>query len=176
MSRGSQRVVPALLAAAAGLLPAGCGSTTPALTETPNAHPPTLTVTVDPCTLFTDAEVRVVLGEARGPRPEGSPSRTTCLLPGASQRQSLRVAVFGDAGSAPSVFSRQLRSSAEPQKVLGVGRAAFAVFRPDEVGIVTMTRRTVLTVSVVSAQGPIADPDGVLARMTPVVRQASGRI
>lgn len=169
--------IPVIVTLLAAATIAGCGGPTPAVAETANAQlSAPLALAVDPCTLFTEAEVRTLLGEARSQQVSGGQSRNSCSLEGPSRRRSLHVAVFGDAQSAPSVFSEQLRSAAEPQKVLGVGRAAFAVFRADEVGIVVMTGKAVVTISLVVAQGTIADPERTLARMTPVVQQASARV
>jgi hypothetical protein len=131
---------------------------------------------VDPCTLLTDPELRTLLGVAAAHRTAGGQTRSICTVASASGTITVRVAVFGNADTAPAVFRDRLRFGEEPQRVVGVGRAAFSVFRPDEAGIVALTQTAVLSVSVLATTGDLPDPAGNLARLTPVVRQAAARI
>jgi hypothetical protein len=131
---------------------------------------------IDPCTILTDLELRSLLGGPATGRAAVGETRSACTVTAGSGRVTVRVAVFGNADTAPAVFNDRLRFGEEPQRVLGVGRAAFSVFRPDEAGIVTLTQKAVLSVSILATAGELRDPKGTLARLTPVVRQAAARI
>jgi hypothetical protein len=137
---------------------------------------PAVVRAVDPCTLLTDPEVRTLVGEIPAHRVSGGGTHSTCTVTTTSGKQVVRVAVFGNADTAPAVFTDRLRFGEEPQRVVGVGRAAFSVFRPDEAGIVTLTQKAVLAVSILATDGTLRDPQGTLERLMPVVRQAAARM
>jgi hypothetical protein len=89
---------------------------------------------------------------------------------------SVRVTLLGDVDTAPAVYAAQLRSGPDPQRVPEVGPAAFAVARPDEVGIVTLTPRAVLGVSLLAERSPVRDREAILDQLMPVVRHATDRL
>lgn len=170
----------AVLLTAVGIL-TGCGSkagpaVAPGATVTRPADPGGSARAIDPCTVFTDAEVRTMIGSGAPRREPGGTSRSVCTVTGTGSDLSIRVSLFGDPDTAPDVFNDQKRFGQEPQLVLGVGRAAFTVVRRDEVGLVVLTDRTVLSTSVISARGTLTDPGGTLRRITPVVKSAAGRL
>jgi hypothetical protein len=162
---------------------AGCGSSSGATATGIVPSPRTSTVevaaavrAVDPCTILTDAELRTLLGAPAAGRTTAGATRSICTVASGAGRTQVRIAVFGTADTAPAVFNDQLSFGEEPQRVLGVGRAAFSVFRPDEAGIITLTHKAVLAVSILATAGDLRDPKGTLERLTPVVRQAAARM
>ena len=173
-----------LVATAAG---AGCGA--PSQGNSTGSRNPTNEATsgqqelggatalsVDPCSIFTDSEIQKLISTTDVRRQPSGTSHSRCTLGSPSAKLSVHVSVFGDAVTAPDVFNDQMRFGQDPHRVLGVGRAAFAVSRSDEVGLVVLTDETVLAVSLVASYGTVSDQRALLARLTPVVQKASARL